>query len=738
MSEQAPDADSDGEAEAENPYLREPPTEFDPVEELSREAAERRAEQLREAIHEHDRRYYVENDPVIADRTYDALFARLEALEDAFDLDAADSPTRRVGGEPLDGLETAEHVAPMLSIDQSGDAEEVRAFDERVRREVGDDHPIDYVCEPKFDGLSVEVIYENGRYVRAATRGDGREGDDVTEQVRTIGSIPGGLRGDYPGFLAVRGEVFIPRDAFRDLNRERVERGDEPFANPRNAAAGSLRQLDPSVVAERPLDCFFYDVLGVGADPDDAVEAAADATGADEWFGTNYAEYERLREWGLETVALDEVERVDDVEGAIDYRDRLLERREALNYEVDGTVIKVNSRAACAELGVTSRHVRWAFAYKFPARSEVTRVTDVVVQVGRTGRLTPVALLDPVDVGGVTVSRASLHNPEEIERLGVAVDDRVRVKRAGDVIPQVAEVVEKGGEGGEGDGAPGSDSHFEFPERCPVCDSPVERDGPVAFCTGGLACDAQLERAVVHYASRSGLDIEGLGEERVEGLRAVGLLDSLPSLYRLEPEDLVELEGWGEKSAENLVGEVETAHEPPLDEFLSALSIPSVGASTARNVAREFERIEAFPLSADADFDAFEERLQEVPDVGPTVARTVREFFESEENRRVLTELLEEVDPQPVETEADDAGALDGETFVFTGSLSVSRSEAEDLVQAHGGTATASVSGNTDYLVVGESPGRRKRDDAEAEDVPRIDEAAFRELLAEAGVEYPA
>ncbi|MFC6724599.1 helix-hairpin-helix domain-containing protein, partial [Halobium palmae] len=332
-------------------------------------------------------------------------------------------------------------------------------------------------------------------------------------------------------------------------------------------------------------------------------------------------------------------------------------------------------------------------------------------------------------------------NPEEIARLGVAVGDRVRIERAGDVIPQVAEVVEKGAENERndrgGDGSRQQSDHYEFPERCPVCDSPVERDGPVAFCTGGLACEAQLERAIGHYATRRGLDIEGLGEERIEQLREAGLLDSLPDLYRLDREALADLDGWGETSADNLLREVEDAREPPLGDFLSALSIPSVGYATARNLAREFGEIDALPLSPDADFDAFEERLETVDDVGPTVARTVREFFESEENRAVLADLLSEVDPQPATV--DDAGdALDGLTFVFTGSMSITRSEAEELVQSRGANATGSVSGNTDYLVAGESPGGTKLDDAEANDVPVIDEDEFRELLEERGVDYSA
>ncbi|WP_372912339.1 NAD-dependent DNA ligase LigA [Salinigranum sp.] len=693
------------EFDADSPYLRDPPTEFTPVDELTREAAEEQAEQLREAIREHDRRYYLEADPLVADRTYDVLFDRLSTLEEAFDLASADSPTQRVGGEPVDELETVEHVAPMLSIDQSVEEEDVRAFDRRVRDAVGD---VTYVCEPKFDGLSVEVVYEDGSFQRAATRGDGQKGDDVTAQVRTVRSVPLRLRGDPPETLAVRGEVYMPRDAFTRHNRERVEAGEEPFANPRNAAAGTLRQLDPSVVADRPLACFFYDVMAAsdGAEPETQTEALA-----------------RFADWGLPVA--DRVEAVDDVADAIEYRNDLMADRDDLNYEVDGTVIKVDSRDAREELGATARAVRWAFAYKFPARREATTVEDIVVQVGRTGRLTPVALLDPVDVGGVTVSRATLHNPDEIASLGVDVGDRVRVKRAGDVIPHVDEVVEKR-----------SDSVFAFPDTCPICDSPVERDGPLAFCTGGLACEAQLERAIEHYGSRKGLDIEGLGGERVAQLVDEGLVGGLADLYRLSVADLAALEGWGERSAEKLLGEVDDAREPPLDAFLAALGIPEVGESTARNVAREFASVDALPLADDADFDAFEERLQTVPDVGPTVAHHVREFFENPENRVAITDLLDEVDPQDVEVDDGDA-PLDGLTFVFTGSLSVSRSAASDLVERHGGRVTSSVSSNTSYLVVGDSPGQNKRDDAEANEVPQLSEAEFETVLCEHGVAYP-
>ena len=697
---------------AENPYVEAPPTDFEPVEELSVEAAAEQASLLRAAIREHDHRYYVEADPLISDEAYDRLFARLRELEDAFDLPTEDSPTRRVGGEPLDGLETVEHVAPMRSIDNATEADAVREFDERVRRgldaEGVDPDEVAYVCEPKFDGLSIEVIYEDGVYARAATRGDGTEGDDVTEQVRTIRSVPGKLRGDPPDRLAVRGEAYMPRDAFEAYNEDLMERGEEPFANPRNAAAGTLRQLDPAVVAERPLDVFFFDVL--------AWETGDQESDPPERPDTHWAEFDAFDAFGLRRA--DRVERVDDIEGAIEYRDRLMAERDDLNYEIDGVVIAADDRAHREALGSTSRAPRWAFAYKFPPRTATTTVEGITVQVGRTGRLTPVAELDPVDVGGVTVSRATLHNPAEIEALGVNVGDRVRIYRAGDVIPYVPEVIEKR-----------SGGTYNFPETCPICDAPVERDGPLAFCTGGLGCPAQLDRAIEHWARRDALDVEGLGPERVEQLREAGLVESLPDLYDLTVEELAELEGWGETSAENLVAELDATREPPLDAFLAGLGIPDVGATTARALATHFGDL-------DAILDADEAELREVDDVGPEVASSIRTFLDAEENRDAIEGLRERgVDPEPIDAEAGDA--LDGLTFVFTGSLSTTRDEAQAHVEAHGASATSSVSGNTDYLVAGENPGRSKRDDADAEGVPVLDEDEFAELLAEHGVAWP-
>ncbi|MFW6436288.1 MAG: NAD-dependent DNA ligase LigA [Halococcoides sp.] len=686
----------------ENPFVEDPPTDFDPVEDLSASEARDQAAQLRAAIRYHDHRYYVENDPVIADRTYDRLFARLEDLEDAFDLDRTDSPTQRVGGEPVEELATVEHVAPMRSIDQSGEASDVREFADRVRRGL-DGEPVEYLCEPKFDGISIEVVYEDGRLDRAVTRGDGEAGDDVTANVRTVGSIPQRLRGDHPDRLAVRGELYMPLEGFTALNRERIDRGEDPFANPRNATAGTIRQLDPSVVADRPLDVFFFDVLDSSRE-----------------FETNGEIHERLPEWGLPTS--DRWTVVDSIDAAIEYRDALLADRDDLPYEIDGVVIKVDDLEACDRLGTTARAPRWAFAYKFPARTERTRVRDIVVQVGRTGRLTPVALLDPVEVSGVTVSRATLHNPSEIEKLGVAIGDEVEVLRAGDVIPYVEEVTDSA-----------SDGHFEFPETCPACGTPVERDGPLAFCPAGLACPAQLEEAIVHYASRDGLDIEGLGEESVAQLLEAGVIESLPDIYDLSPFELTTLEGWGQRSAGTLIEEIEASREPSLADFLGALTIPDVGPTTARNLAREFETIDALREAAESGDRAV---LEAVDDVGPEVADSIETFFKTEATADTIDRLLEYVDPRPPERR--DSDAFEGETFVFTGSLpGASRSEVGAVVEQQGGRVTSSVSGNTDYLIVGENPGQRKREAADENGVPTLDPDEFADLCRERNVAVP-
>ena len=728
--------------EAETPFHADPDTEFANVTDLSEGDATEQVESLREAIRYHDRLYYVDNQPEIADRTYDALFSRLSELEEEFDLQSSDSPTARVGGGVLDALDTVEHVSPMLSIESTDTEEGVRDFGDRIQRNLGvrtgvhnsdsqsppspespdtdDDgnaalsafgsggtdedsstEPTtedtnqegnwEYVCEPKFDGLSIEVIYEDGQYQRAATRGDGYEGDDVTENVRTIPAVPQRLSGDYPATLVVRGEIYMPRDAFQAHNTERVERGDEPFANPRNAAAGTLRQLDASVVAERPLSCFFFDVL------DSSTE-----------FETRSEMYQHLQKWGLRVT--ERISSVSDVKAAIEYRDELLADREDLNFEVDGTVIKLNDIAASNELGATSHSPRWAIAYKLPARSGTTTVQDITVQIGRTGRATPVAMLDPVDVSGVTVARASLHNPDQIEELGVKPGDEITIERAGDVIPYVEGVVE------DGDGEP-----FAFPETCPECGSAIERDGPLAYCTGGLSCPSQLSGALAHYVSRDALDIEGLGEELIDQLIEIGIVESLPDLYDLRVADLSELEGWGEKSATNLRDELEAAKSPSLSDFLVALGVPEVGSTTAQSLAREFG-------SLDKLMEADEAELREVPDIGPRVASEIRTFFESDRNRETIAALRDAgVEPETVAVD-ETSDELDGVTFVFTGSLTdMTREDAQDHAERKGANTTGSVSGNTDYLVAGSNPGQSKQDAAAEEDVPILSEEEFRE-----------
>jgi DNA ligase (NAD+) len=686
-----------------NPYVHDPDTSFAPVEESSEAEAREQVRRLREAIEYHDYRYYVANDPVIADRTYDALFERLQALEDAFDLHDENSPTRRVGGEPLDELETVGHVAPLLSLQSSGDADEIRAFDRRIRDRIGD---VEYSAEPKFDGFSVEVVYEEGAFDRAVTRGDGREGEDVSANVRTIRSVPLHLPAAAPDFLAVRGEVYMPRSAFQTLNERRIERGEDPFANPRNAAAGTVRLLDPETVAGRPLEAFFYDVIDTSADLDAQTEA-----------------FDLLRDLGFRVN--DETTVVDDVDAVIDYRDRLMAERDDLEYEIDGIVAKVVDFDAREELGSTARHPRWAFAYKFPARTGETTVERIVVQVGRTGKLTPVALLDPVDVQGVTISRATLHNAAQVRRLGVREGVTVRLERAGDVIPEVTEVIDgekrhaSGDRTGADDGRPAAgEGGFTMPDTCPVCDGDVVQEGEHHYCTNA-SCPAQLRRSLQHFCSRDAMNVEGLGTEAADQLVEAGLIESLADLYDLERDELAELDGWGEASADNLLAELAASTDVALDTFVYALGIRHVGTERARALAAAF--------SLDDLMDASAEELRSVEDVGPEVAAAVDSYFDEEENVETVERLLD----AGIEPERRERGAeLDGLTVVFTGSVpGYTRSELTELLETHGANVTSSVSGETDYLVVGENPGTRKREQAAAAGVETLDPEAFEERL---------
>ncbi|NIR42633.1 MAG: NAD-dependent DNA ligase LigA [Gemmatimonadetes bacterium] len=656
-----------------------------------------RVEELREQIRHHDYRYYVLDSPEISDAAYDELYAELKRLEaEQPELVTPDSPTQRVSGQTRPGFNEVEHHAPMLSLDSGSDEETLRRFDSRVRTAL--DGPVVYIVEPKLDGLSVELVYEDGQLARAATRGDGRVGEDITPNVRTIGSVPLTLRAEReaPSRLALRGEAIMMIEDFERLNAQLTQADKPVFANPRNAAAGSLRQLDPGVTAERPLVFFAYEIMAVDGQ---TFESQSDRLTA---FG----------DWGFKISR--HVKKADDIDEAIAWHHQLESERDDLEYEIDGVVVKLDDLAAREELGATAHHPRWAFAYKFEPRREISEIQAIVVQVGRTGKLTPVAMLRPVDVGGVTVSRASLHNREEIERLDIRVGDKVRIQRAGDVIPQVLERID--------DSKTKRGPRFRMPERCPSCGTEiVSPGGPLDYCPNGLACPAQLKGRLQHFASRGALDIDGLGERTVVQLLESGLVESVPDLLTLEAKELMELEGFAELSANNLVEAVEEAKHTTLDRFLYALGIPEVGAQTARDLAAHFGTL-------DAVLEAGPEDLEAVAGIGPKVAEAAHDFLSNSTTRKMI-ERLRQRGLTVEEAERPSSDALAGLTFVFTGSLSrLTRSEAKDLVESLGGRTTSSVSSKTDYVVAGEDPGS-KYEQAQELDVKILSEDDFLAML---------
>lgn len=664
-------------------------------------------EALKAEIRRHDYLYYVEARPEIADGEYDRLYRRLSDIEAAHpELVTPDSPTQRVGSEARSELPSVPHTAPMLSLDSTQDEDELLRFDERVRKALGED--VEYLLEPKLDGASVELVYEHGVLVRAVTRGNGLEGEEVTENIRTVPSLPLRLREEVrpaPAFLAIRGEVIMYLSAFEALNQRMVERGAEPYVNPRNSASGSLRQLDPRVTAERPLDILAFDVLSVRG-----------AT-----FSHDHEIIQALREWGL--CIPERVERAVSVDEILEYHRRFAEDRDSLDYEIDGVVVKVDDLAARAAMGATSHHPRWALAFKFEPRKEITRIERIAISVGRTGRLTPVALMRPVQVGGVTVSRASLHNREEVARKDVRAGDKVRIQRAGDVIPQVVERID---EAGVDRGPP-----FEMPGECPACGTPVVEDGPATLCPNHFGCPAQLKGRLVHFASRSGLDIEGLGSETANMLVDRELVRDLADLFRLQAEDLMSLEGFAEKSAQKLARAIEDRKRVDIQRFLYGLGIPEVGATVARDLAlhfRDFRRI----------MDASAEDLEAVDGIGPIMSEKITGFFDDERNRghieAVLAEGMDLIAPEAAPEPAPES-ALAGRRFVFTGGLpSMSRPEAKKLVESAGGRVTGSVSGETDYVVAGADAGS-KLEKARELGITILDEAALVELLRAAGVD---
>ncbi|MEB4592768.1 NAD-dependent DNA ligase LigA [Candidatus Thiothrix sp. Deng01] len=639
-------------------------------------------EKLREQLRYHNHRYYVLDDPEVPDAEYDRLFRELQALETEHpELVTADSPTQRVGGTPLSEFGEVRHAIPMLSLGNVFSDEELLAFDKRIHDRLKSDAEIEFAAEPKLDGLAISLLYENGVFTRAATRGDGETGEDVTQNVRTIEAIPLRLMGEgWPQVLEVRGEIYMPKAGFNALNERLRKEGTKTFVNPRNAAAGSLRQLDSRITAQRPLTIFCYAVGLVegGAMPD-----------------THYAMLQQLAAWGFRVCP--DIRLVQGAQGCLEYYRNTGARRESLPYDIDGVVYKVNSIALQQALGFVSRAPRWATAHKFPAQEEITVLEDVEFQVGRTGALTPVARLKPVFVGGVTVSNATLHNMDEIERKDVRIGDSVIVRRAGDVIPEVARVILER--------RPPDSRQIEMPTHCPVCGSDVQRpEGEAVFrCTGGLYCPAQVKEAIKHFASRKAMNIDGLGDKLVEQFFEQGLIRHVDDLYRLieKKEQIAALERMGEKSAENLVNALEKSKSTTLERFIFGLGIREVGEATAKALARHFGSLEALQ-------SANEETLKRVPDVGPVVAANIAQFFQETHNRDTIQQLRElGVHWQDYAAKPLEALPLAGKTYVITGTLSRSRDEIKADLESLGAKVAGSVSKKTTALIAGENAGSK-------------------------------
>ncbi len=671
---------------------------------------------LRATLHQHAHQYYVLDAPQIPDAEYDKLFRELQAIEAAHpELISSDSPTQRVGGKPLDGFASVRHTVPMLSIRTETDTEASGAhnFDARVRKELAlapDAPPVEYVAEPKFDGLAINLRYEHGVLVQAATRGDGETGEDVTQNIRTIGQIPLKLNDAPPPLLEVRGEVYMRLDDFAALNERQRDKiaqgakGEKTFVNPRNAAAGAVRQLDPAIAAQRPLSFFAY---GLG-------DITPKANGGPV-FKTHFEMLQTLKEWGFPVSAL--VGIAGGASELIAYHERLGKQRDSLGFDIDGVVYKVNSIALQRQMGFVTREPRWAVAHKYPAQEQLTTVLGIDIQVGRTGKLTPVAKLAPVFVGGVTVTNATLHNEDEARRKDVRVGDTVIVRRAGDVIPEVVSVL--------ADKRVGSAAAFAMPRVCPVCGSAaVREEGEADYrCTGGLFCGAQRKQAILHFAQRRAVEVEGLGEKLVDQLIDNKVIKTLPDLYRLGFASLAQLDRMADKSAQNIVDALQKSKQTTLPRFLFGLGIRHVGEATAKELARHFGKL-------DGIIQASEEQLTEVADVGPIVAQSIRTFFDQPHNREVVEQLracgLTWPEGEPT---AVAAKPLAGKTFVITGTLpTMSRDEAKDLLEAAGAKVAGSVSKKTSYVVAGAEAGS-KLDKAQELGISILDEVGLREML---------
>ena len=653
--------------------------------------------QLREKIHYHNYRYYVLDAPEISDAEYDRLFVELEGLERKYpELITPDSPTQRIGAKPVAEFGTYEHSIPMLSLNSVNTEVAVRDFDERVKRMLGVDE-LEYVVEPKIDGLAMELVYEAGSFIVGSTRGDGNTGENITLNLKTVKSIPLRILSDTAPLLEVRGEVFMPLKKFKELNEMLGAKGARMFANPRNAAAGSVRQLDPRITATRPLDFFAY---GIGRTEG-------------ETFSTQWDILMHLRRIGFKVSPL--IRRFNEFKDVIRFHDEVKEKRDELDYEIDGMVVKVNRIDYQERLGLISRSPRWAIAYKFPAREEFTTVNEILVQVGRTGALTPVAILAPVQIGGVTVSRATLHNEDELIRKDVRIGDTVVVERAGDVIPEVVSVIKSKRTGAE--------KEFRMPDRCPVCGARVLKEGPILRCIG-VSCSAQLKERLKHFASLRALNIDGLGEKVIEQLCDRGMILDAADLFFLTKSDLLRLDRMGEKSARNILNALEKSKHTTLSRLVYALGIRHVGAHIASLLADNFRELESLR-------NANYEDLVSILEIGPEVAKSIILFFGQGGTKDLLGK-LEQAGVWYEKKEAAAEAKLEGQTFVFTGRISMPREEAKSLVEQLGGKVASSVSKKTDYVVAGEDAGS-KLEKAEKLGVTIIDEAEFTAMARESG-----
>lgn len=662
-----------------------------------------RINKLREEINSHNYSYYVLDNPEIPDSEYDRLLRELGDIEEQNpQLITSDSPTQRVGAKPLDSFSEVKHEVPMLSLGNAFSDQDMSDFDKRIREGVESEN-IEYAAEPKLDGLAISLLYEGGLLVRAATRGDGRTGEDVTLNIRTIDAIPLKLRGEnYPAVIEIRGEVVMPKAGFEKLNRQQLAKGEKPFVNPRNAAAGSLRQLDPKITATRPLSFYSY---GIGL-----INGMSLPNKHSDMMN-------KLKSWGLRINPESRV--VIGAQGCVDYYKNLATKRNDLPDEIDGIVYKVNEIKFQDMMGFVSRAPRWAIARKFPAQEEMTKLTGIDIQVGRTGALTPVARLEPVFVGGVTVSNATLHNQDEIDRLDVRVGDNVIVRRAGDVIPQIVSVVKSK--------RIGKPRRFHLPDTCPVCGSETARfeDEAVTFCTGGLYCEAQRKEAIKHFASRRAMNIDGLGDKLVEQLVDEGLIHTIADLYQLGVDDLSKLERMAEKSAKNLVASLEKSKKTTLARFVFSLGIHSIGETTAQTLANHFSTLENI-MNAD------EEKLLAVPDIGPIVAENLITFFKQEHNIEVVEQLIAVgINWPKIKKKSVNEQPLAGKIFVVTGTLeTMGRNDVKAALQELGAKVSGSVSKKTDYVVVGDNPGSKATKAADL-GITILDEKAFAELLSQ-------